>query len=468
MKKDFKTLLLLTSLSILSLFVTSCGGDKEDEEPNFTVSVNPSSLTLANEIGSSQTFTVDCEGDWNIISSDASWLNISPSSGHGVEYIEVKATSENTTGSDRSANLTVTCGQNRAYLTVTQKIGLRVSPTQVNLPAEKDKSSNITIQCSGNWNLGGSPDWLHVSAQAGIGTTIVTLTALSDNNTSHEREATLEIICDGQKVPVKVTQSAGLRSSCNISTRHQVMLEESMAFLFDFGKDVSYFYVVCAPKSSAPGNTDATLLEWINQYGTRHTEKDEIFSMEIDALTDYIVYAVGYDKDDQRGEIMRHEMNYVYSSNPPIAELPRTISFYKSSSEMEVNITPNPACASYIIGFFEDYYSYTGYSQICDASLALYMDLDSEQAHVEEYTNGGEISLFRDDVNNKYVTLVTWAKDRKDTPSPVIDRKTYYLNPSSKVADISQIIKKMTSVPKTTGYENMNFSKFPKGHIINP
>lgn len=465
MKKEFKSLFILSFIS-LATFLTSCGGDKDESEPDFTVTVNPSSLTLANEIGSSQTFNVECEGDWNIIGGDASWLSVSPSSGRGFESVEVRATSENTTNSDRSANLTVMCGQNRAYLTVTQKIGLRVSPTQVNLPSEKDKPSNITIQCSGNWNLEGCPEWLHVSAQAGIGTTVVTLTALSDNNTSHDREAILKVYCDGQSSEIKIIQTAGLKSSCNISVRHQVILEESMAFYLNFGQSVSYYYVVYAPKSYAPGNTDATLLEWINKYGTRQTEKSGCFSMEIEAITDYIVYAVGYDENDQRGEIMRHEMNYVYSSNPPIAELPSSIKYWATNSAMEVEITPNPACASYLIGFFEDYYGSSGYNQYCDAELALFMDLDFDFANVEEYTNGGKLTLFRNDVNDKYVTLVTWAKDRKDTPSSVIDRSTYYLNSSSKVADISQITKKFTSQPKTMGYENMKFSKFPNGFII--
>ncbi len=76
------------------------------------------SLTMGAQV-SATSFTINANGDW-ALSSEASWLTLSPAKGgKGDTTVEVKAT-ENTDGATREAIINLVCGDDKTEIKVTQ------------------------------------------------------------------------------------------------------------------------------------------------------------------------------------------------------------------------------------------------------------------------------------------------------------------------------------------------------------
>lgn len=84
---------------------------------------------------------------------------------------------------------------------------IKVTPSSINLTAQAKSSATFNIVYSGNWNIAGStPDWISVSSASGNGSTQITVTALSDNNTSGVRSCELVIIGGSSSAIVSINQ----------------------------------------------------------------------------------------------------------------------------------------------------------------------------------------------------------------------------------------------------------------------
>jgi hypothetical protein len=85
-----------------------------------TLSVSPTSLSVAAEVNSAGTFDVNSNTNWTV-SSNQTWLTVSPTSGSNNETVTVKTSQENSGPSARTAKVTVNgAGDTLQTVTVTQ------------------------------------------------------------------------------------------------------------------------------------------------------------------------------------------------------------------------------------------------------------------------------------------------------------------------------------------------------------
>lgn len=112
MKKFLLSSLVLLMGSMLSVSLTSCGGD--DDPDNVAVG---SPMVSLSQTGGSQSIAITSNTNWTV-SGAPSWLMVSPMTGSGNGTITVSA-SENTE-SARQASLTVQAGSAMTTIQVTQ------------------------------------------------------------------------------------------------------------------------------------------------------------------------------------------------------------------------------------------------------------------------------------------------------------------------------------------------------------
>lgn len=116
-----KKFLFLIFASCLCLGFAACGGD-DDDEPAAQLSVSPNSISLLSGEGQNTSFQITCTGDWNA-TTDADWIHLSARSGSGNASITVSSLSENATSTPRTAEISVTCGDKTASVSVSQQGG---------------------------------------------------------------------------------------------------------------------------------------------------------------------------------------------------------------------------------------------------------------------------------------------------------------------------------------------------------
>ena len=114
---------ILCPVAALVLLAISCGGTKDNTEPEtFTVSVNPTSLAVDAGKGSASV-EVTASGPWSAYAADecSSWVTkVDPSYSSDPKGTLTVYFDENLSGADRSGEVVVKCGTTRHRFTVTQ------------------------------------------------------------------------------------------------------------------------------------------------------------------------------------------------------------------------------------------------------------------------------------------------------------------------------------------------------------
>jgi hypothetical protein len=173
-----------------------------------TLSVTPSNQNVTSPAGST-TFTVASNSAWTVL-SDQAWCTVTPSgSGNGsiiANYLE------NTTASQRVANITVTVsGLQPVIVTVTQNPAgstLSVSPTNQNVTAPAG-STNFTVTTNSAWTAGSDQTWCTVTP-SGSGNGIITAN-YTENTGLIPRTVIITVTVSGLPViDVTVTQEAAV------------------------------------------------------------------------------------------------------------------------------------------------------------------------------------------------------------------------------------------------------------------
>ena len=141
-------------------------------------------------------FTVTSSRDWTAV-SDSEWLTISPASGSAsVSAATVSFNAPENTSAERTAQITITAGEDTKVVTVTQaqfiaELSIERYGSWNILPADGDFQF-VTIKSNTSWTLSCDKDWLTLGATSGSATAgeTVMLTA-AENTTTSERTATL-------------------------------------------------------------------------------------------------------------------------------------------------------------------------------------------------------------------------------------------------------------------------------------
>jgi hypothetical protein len=170
------------------------------------LTVNPSSWA-APPAGGTQSVSVTSNVSWTV-SSNQSWLRVSPTSGSNNGSFTMTA-DPNSTGSSRSASVTVSGGGISRTISVTQSTAvLTVNPTSWGaLPAGGTQSVSVTSNVS--WTVSSNQSWLRVSPTSGSNNGSFTMTA-DPNSTGSSRSATVTVSGGGISRTISVTQSTAV------------------------------------------------------------------------------------------------------------------------------------------------------------------------------------------------------------------------------------------------------------------
>lgn len=178
----------------------------------YTVSVQPTSVTLQKASGSQASITISANQGWSISGTPA-WATLSKSSGTGNDTVTITAASENTSTDERSATLTIT-GSQSGSATVTLKqnateVVWSVSPESISIEADDTSDHALTVTSNTSWTITGYPDWVQVSKSSGTGNDTVNVKAKSEYTGDTQRSGTIAFKnAKGSTINVTITQSA--------------------------------------------------------------------------------------------------------------------------------------------------------------------------------------------------------------------------------------------------------------------
>lgn len=178
----------------------------------YTVSVQPTSVTLQKASGSQASITISANQGWSISGTPA-WATLSKSSGSGNDTVTITAASENTSTDERSATLTIT-GSQSGSATVSLKqnateVVWSVSPESISIEADDTSDHAITVTSNTSWTITEYPDWVQVSKSSGIGNDTVNVKAKSEYTGDAQRSGTIAFKnAKGTTTNITITQSA--------------------------------------------------------------------------------------------------------------------------------------------------------------------------------------------------------------------------------------------------------------------
>lgn len=237
-------------------------------QPKFVFELDKTSLNFASPLddNAAQTVSISCSSDWTV-SSDASWLTLSKTSGTGNSSFTV-VPSLNTDKASRSATLTVTSTKNglTSRIAVAQAAYEFDDKTEaVQFDACSPEAATVAILCSGTgrWTASSSASWLSATPRAdSAGNEYVSLQA-ENNPNGTDRTAVVTITSNDNASLVKTINVTQLKHILDLGTldiSFSAYPESShMVFLTASGPwTVSVDSWVSVTPSSGTGN--ATLL----------------------------------------------------------------------------------------------------------------------------------------------------------------------------------------------------------------
>lgn len=144
------------------------------------------------------------------------WMEVSPVSGEGNMTVTLKSLSRNMDLADRVVSLCFRIDRvHSADVTVSQKTGISIAPSETELTFAPDKAESKTIVITTTsdqypWHVEGLPEWLTIDTPSYTGKEkTVTLSTKGENESSGAREATISfVMSDDVKCSVTVTQES--------------------------------------------------------------------------------------------------------------------------------------------------------------------------------------------------------------------------------------------------------------------
>lgn len=365
----------------LSLFTSSmCDSD----DPYLEVSV--SSMDFSSK-GESQVFSIKSNVAWSI-SGHESWVTVNPTIGKNKQTISV-IVEENTTRETKQCTMTVsTNGSLSQTVTITQKASdalLAVDNNNLYFASEKGDSKTLTISSNGPWEIRNIPTWLRASSTSGNGNSLVTFTTTNTNRTSSPQEETIEIISDGESIFITVSQEGGAAKNCKVTPDHMTILDNGVAFDLIFESEVVRYRCGYMNASNVGYMSDEEIVGILEQeVDLILRTSDYIPNLSgLEEGTGYIVYTLGYDKDGQRGDLVKTPFTTNTTiTNEPLAWIGDVT---KEGWYWYWSITESARCDYYYMMTTEDY----ELAMASDAYQAFLIDKAIREGTISEYVNGG-------------------------------------------------------------------------------
>ena len=265
---------ILLPLILMSAFLVSCEKPENNEqEPEYVISVRPSELFFGAE-GGEQTVTITSkygeeDAEWRIsMEGECDWCYASVSNGGNGDEVILSAEPYDKTTDARTVNITFSCGDKTANLTITQnpeKYFISVEPTILTFDAAGG-DAEVSITCTDNWYVrdGDVPDWITLSEESGESGTTVTVFA-AYNASADTLYGTITFRCGDKKAEVAVTQKAD--DSHVIQFKDQYFLKALLATYIVSWNDTEYYVDVDKNKDGQISESEASSVEVLD-FGT--------------------------------------------------------------------------------------------------------------------------------------------------------------------------------------------------------
>lgn len=167
------------------------------QEGASVLSVDPSSISLTYQNGSSGSFNINAANVTWRIENIPGWLTITPvTTGTSSQIITVTANTENPSTSVRTADLTITDDNITRTVTVTQDGAplLEIDSTSISLRYQNLSESSFTLTSENiQWNITGVPTWLSVTPANGTSTQLISVKTTEENPSTSARSVTLTV-----------------------------------------------------------------------------------------------------------------------------------------------------------------------------------------------------------------------------------------------------------------------------------
>lgn len=407
MKKVVSKIGTLAFLLSTLFICTACPDDHEKDE----VKVDRTSLSFEAK-GGQQSILVTSNTNW-MVGGTNEWCTVTPSTGNGNSSITINVTSNNMS-SDRSNTLTIMAGDATTTITISQAAPqFSVTPTEITLLSNEGSYSAISITTTSKWTASTSAKWLHLSSTSGEGYTMVTVTALSDNTSAEEREATVNILMEGgMSQSVRVSQRAKYISAY-VDIDNILALTNSVAFRQSYRGDVSYYYIAYLSKSSSAGWTDDKVVSTITKQFDADKPSDDgepevYFIDELTANSSYYLYTVAYNEKGEQGPLQRYEVNTPRAINNRPRVTYGNISY--DTNYWYWSTTIGPYAKRYYMVAYDDEMAYIFMAYYGDALIAYLMKEDIDSGDITPIVNSGNWNMRRT-TDAIYFYSAAWAQD---------------------------------------------------------
>lgn len=179
-----------------------------------SLSVTPETQAVSAAAG---TFPVSVNTNiaWTVVSSNTTWLTVSPTSGTGSQT--VTATYKANTGStSRTATLTFSGGGISRTVTVTQSgATLSVSPTTLTA-SSSSQTAAINVSATGSWTVSENAAWITLASASGVGNGSFSIN-ISANTKTTTRSAKITVKSGTLTATVTVSQAGKSANRLSVS-----------------------------------------------------------------------------------------------------------------------------------------------------------------------------------------------------------------------------------------------------------
>lgn len=422
-KKDFLwSLLAIVMAATVGFGFSSCTDD--DDEPE--LSVSRTSLNLAaNGDGDKDIIVTAAHTDWtaNVING-SSWLRVNK---NGEQMASISADPNNTTQTRKgTVRIVATKKPSLSFdIEISQEAADFIlvngqNTTSLTFDAAGGISYKQTVRANSNvgWQILNVPEWLSVSPTNGNGEISIDVYPRNSNDENDDlRTADLKLIANGSPevtATIVVEQYSDLDKEAYVKPTNIVTLYNGIAFDYEFGKNVSYYYRGYMEKTAVASMTETEIIKVLEENFSRYTQADDEVADfgGLDEGKTYMVYTIGYNKNGKRGKLIKTEVTTkTLQNNEPMAWIsdPTTDGSYWYWS-----VEKNATCYSYYMITTED----IDFALSSDVLQAWSIDYNIRQGWITEFVNGGDWYQQR---SGSLIAVMTWGLDRKDTFASTID-----------------------------------------------
>lgn len=201
-----RTYLILSLAAIGFIGCSSSNDEPATPDTDTTINVSEKNIEVSSEAQTVK-FTVTSTANWDI-NSASDWCKLFPSGGIKNQATEVSATVTANTGmSARTAVLTVSGGNKKEQITLTQNPSPKVTLSSSSLSAGAQSSEiSFTVTSNTSYSVTCQESWLRLADTKGEAGEKTFKATLEENSGNGSREAIITVTYSGGSQSVKITQ----------------------------------------------------------------------------------------------------------------------------------------------------------------------------------------------------------------------------------------------------------------------